>query len=209
VTPIAGIDSDGTVAGSGLIGGTDAETDAALLVRLLARLQQPPTGGGPGDYVSWAKAVTGVTRAWQYPNRDGLGTVAVFFVRDGDYTLKAGDSGIIPSAGEVAAVQAYIDAVAPVTADVTVYPPTAVDLDMTINLLPNTSTVQDAVEAEIAAYLVREAEPGVTLLISQMNEAVSIAPGETDHIITVPAANKTHTAAQLPVTGTYTWPGVP
>ena len=47
--------------------------------------------------------VPGVTRAWAYANHLGLGTVGVFFVMDD----KVGT--IIPSGGEVADVQAYID----------------------------------------------------------------------------------------------------
>jgi uncharacterized phage protein gp47/JayE len=203
VTPIAGIDSVGTVSGTGLTGGTAAESDESLLNELLVRLQTPPKGGGPGDYVAWALEVSGVTRAWQYPLRDGGGTVAIYFVMDD----KVGT--IIPSAGEVATVQTYIDTKAPVTAKATVYAPTSVALDITCSLNPNTATVQAACEAEIAAYLLREAEPGVTLLLSQINEALSIAPGEIDHVLSIPAANVTHTAGQIPIPGVYTWSALP
>jgi uncharacterized phage protein gp47/JayE len=203
VTPIAGIDSEATVAVGGLTGGDDGETDSSLLNQLLQRLQSPPKGGGPGDYVSWALEVDGVTRAWQYPNLDGIGTVGVYFVMD----EKAGT--IIPNASEVQTVQTYLDSVAPVTADVNVYAPTAVPLDITCALSPNTATVQAACEAEITAYLLREAEPGVTLKISQIDEAISIAPGEEDHLISIPTGNVPHTAGQLPTDGSYTWSALP
>ena len=203
VTPITDIDTTGTVSGSGIIGGLDAETDAALLARLLLRLQSPPKGGGPNDYVNWALEVSGVTRAWQYPNLDGLGTVGVRFVMDD----KVGT--IIPDASEVAIVQAYLDTLAPVTADVNVYAPVALDLDITSQIAPNTTAVKAAAEAEIAALLLREGEPNVTLLLSQINEAISIAPGETDHVLTVPAANVVHTNGQIPVVGAYVWSSIP
>lgn len=196
--PVAGISSSATVAGDGLTEGTDVESIDAFRTRLLLRLRNPPKGGGPGDYVNWALEVAGVTRAWEYPLMNGLGTVGVRFVRDND-------ASIIPDAGEVADVQAYIDSVAPITADVQVVAPTALALDMTIELTPDTAEVREAVEAEVEDLLRRTAEPGSTVLLSQLNEAISIAEGETDHVLTVPAANVTHTANQIAVLGTITW----
>jgi uncharacterized phage protein gp47/JayE len=109
---------------------------------------------------------------------------------------------IIPSGAKVTEVQTYIDARAPVTADVLVVAPVAVNLSPSITLTPNTAAVQTAVTNELKAYLLRAAEPGATLLISQINEAISLAPGETNHVLTVPAADKTHTINQMPVIGT-------
>lgn len=198
VTPQSGVDSDATVDTGGITGGTDTETDAELLVRLLSRIRTPPKGGGPGDYVNWALEVSGVTRAWEIPQWLGPGTVGVTFVRDND-------TPIIPDSGEVTAVQTYIDTVRPVTASITVFAPTGVDFDRTMAVVPNTAAVKAAVDVELADYLLRVAEPGVTLLLSQINEAISLAEGETDHTLTVPAANKTHLAYQIPVDGTTTW----
>jgi uncharacterized phage protein gp47/JayE len=143
--------------------------------------------------------VAGTTRAWEYPNVDGLGTVAVRFVQDDDPV------SILPSAGEVATMQTYIDGKAPVTADVTVYAPTQKTLNMTISITPDTAAVRAAVEAELEDLILREGDPGATLLLSQLNEAVSIAAGETDHTITVPAANVTHAVGEMPKLGTITW----
>ena len=199
LSPIAGVDSDATADSDGLVGGLDTETDAALLSRLLSHLQTPPKGGGPGDYVNWALDVTGVTRAWEYPNMLGAGTVGVSFVRDND----AG--GVIPDAGEVTDVQDAIDAVCPVTADVTVFAPTGKALDLTIALTPDTADVRAAVEDEISDMLSRDAEPGATIYLSRINEAISIAAGETDHVLSVPAADVTHTTYEMAITGTITW----
>ena len=60
VTPLAGVSSEAIAAG--ISGGADSETDAALLVRLLARIRQPPHGGAAFDYVAWALDTAGVTR---------------------------------------------------------------------------------------------------------------------------------------------------
>lgn len=198
VSPIAGLNSQATVASGGLVSGADAETDTALRARLLARIQTPPQGGAEADYIAWALEVPGVTRAWVYPAELGLGTVTVRFVRDDD-------ASIIPDAAEVTAVQGYIDALRPVTAEVTVVAPVAVPLDLTIALTPNTSAVQAAVQAELEDLLRREAEPGGTILISHIREAISLAAGETNHVLTVPAADVTHTTGQIATLGTITW----
>lgn len=198
ISPIAGVNSQATVASGGLVGGADTETDDALRARLLARIQAPPHGGAKADYIAWALEVAGVTRAWVYPGELGLGTVSVRFVRDDD-------ASIIPDAAEVQAVQDHINALRPVTSAVTVVAPVAVPLNLTIQLTPNTAAVQAAVQAEIKDLLRRAAEPGGTILISHIREAISLAAGETNHVLTVPSADVAHTVGQIATMGTITW----
>ncbi len=197
-SPIAGIDSDGVVATGGLSGGSDRELDSALLVRLLARIQEPPKGGGIGDYVAWAKEVSGVTRAWQFNNWTGAGTVGVTFARDDD-------ASPIPDSGEVADVQEYIDSVCPVNAEVTVFAPTEVTLDPEISLDPDTAAIRAAVQAELEDLMLREAEPEATLYLSHIHEAISKAEGEVDHALVSPVADIVYTKTQLGTLGTITW----
>lgn len=197
-TPIAGLNAAASVTAGALTGGADTETDTALRARLLARIRQAPHGGADFDYVTWALEVAGVTRAWVYPHELGQGKVTVRFVRDNDASM-------IPDAAEVAAVQAYIDALRPVTADVTVAAPIADALDFTIALTPDTATGRAAVEAELLDLIRREAEPGGTILLSHIREAVSLAAGETDHVLTAPAANVTHATGHIAVFGVVTW----
>lgn len=198
VTPIAGLNAAATVTAGGLTSGADIEEDDSLRARVLARIQQPPHGGARHDYVAWAKEVPGVTRAWCYPLELGTGTVTVRFVRDADAL-------IIPDPAEVAAVQAYIDARRPVTANLTVVAPMAVPIAFQIELTPNSASVQAAVEAELRDLLLREAEPGSTILISHIREAISLAAGETDHVLVAPAADVTHAIGEMATFGSITW----
>jgi uncharacterized phage protein gp47/JayE len=200
VSPVVGVQSTAT---AGLLsGGADVETDDALRARLLARIQQPPQGGAASDYVAWSLGVSGVTRAWVYPQELGAGTVTVRFVRDNDGTGAA----IIPDGTEVAAVQAYIDARRPVTAQCTVVAPTAVPLNFTITgLTPSNAAVQAAVQTELQDLLLREATPGGTLLLSHIRAAISAAAGETDYALTSPVANVTNTVGNMTTMGTITW----
>ena len=200
VSPVVGVQSTAT---AGLLsGGADVETDDALRARLLARIQQPPQGGAASDYVAWALGVSGVTRAWVYPQELGAGTVTVRFVRDNDGTGAA----IIPDGTEVAAVQAYIDARRPVTAQLTVLAPTAVPLNFTITgLTPSNAAVQAAVQTELQDLLLRESTPGGTILLSHIRSAISAAAGETDYTLTSPVANVTNTVGNMTTMGTITW----
>lgn len=197
--PVVGVNAAATVGGLGLFGGADTEADGALLTRLLERIQRPPHGGSADDYVTWALQISGVTRAWCYPQELGLGTVTVRVMTD-DTTVDG-----IPSAEDVARVQAHIDALRPVTADVTVAGPVAAPLNPVIKLSPNTSAVRLAVEAELRDVQRREAEPGGTAVVSHLREAISIASGEADHQLVSPAADVPHTTGQIWTLGTITW----
>lgn len=199
---ISGVDGTATVT-TAISGGTDQESDSSLRARLLTRIQEPPHGGADFDYTAWALECAGVTRAWTFPLWLGAGTVGVCFVRDDDDT-------IIPDATEVETVQGYIDALRPVTANVTVFAPTAVALNFEIALSPDTATVRAAVQAELEDLLRREAEPeggdgSGTILLSHIREAISVAAGETDHTLTAPAADVARNTGEMSVMGTITW----
>lgn len=197
-TPIAGVNATATA--GVLSGGADAETDDALRGRFIARIQNPPHGGAAHDYEAWALAVAGVTRAWVYPEELGAGTVTVRFVRDND-------DSIIPDAGEVASVQAYIDNLRPVTADVTVAAPIADPLDFTFSSIsPNTAAVKAAVEAELADLISREAEPGGMLYLSHIRAAISAAVGETNYVLTSPSADVAAATGYITTLGALVWP---
>lgn len=115
---------------------------------------------------------------------------------------------IIPTQADVNAVLAYIadDSRAPVTADVVVVSPIAKRLDITVTgLNPNTQAVRDAVRAELVDLFLRDAEPGGTIRVSRIWEAVSIATGENYHTITSPASDQTAAIGRMFVLGTVTF----
>ncbi len=228
VSPVSGVTSSGSVSVA-VDGGTDAEIDEDLRSRILARIHEPPHGGSSTDYAAWALEVSGVARVWVRPLWLGLGTVGVLFVTDNAENgvlplvqyLRAGvgvagqslgtldyDGSIIPDAATVARVQAHIDAedVRPVTADVYVVAPTAAYLNPVITgLAPLTEAVKAEVTAELEDLLQREAEPGGTILVSHIREAVSIAVGEWDHTLVWPTEDVTHEKYEIAVLGEITW----
>lgn len=195
------LDIDTTATVVDISGGADIESIDRIRDRLSERRKNPPMGGAPHDYVAWAKAAhVDVTRAWVYENTPYIGSVTVHFVTDHLSTL-------IPTPTHVAAVQAYTDTVRPagmrgfIAASLTPKP-----LDITFTkLVPNNPATQAAVIAELKDLIIREAKPGGTLLLSHINEAISIATGETDHAIDL-TEDFTCLPHEFPEVGDITWP---
>ncbi len=206
LTPIAGISSQGTVNGGGLgfTTGADEETDEDLLARLLLETRTPPQGGAEIDYEIWALQVAGVTRAWTLPLHFGVGSVGLTFMRDDDVDP-------IPDAAEVQEVQDSVDVLRPVAVPLfTVFAPTPISLAFTIDLTTppaaeDSADIQAAITANLTALLLEDAEPGGTLLISKIREAISTAEGETDHILTTPTVDQTVAAGEVSVMGVITF----
>ncbi|MDP2153796.1 MAG: baseplate J/gp47 family protein [Methylotenera sp.] len=211
-SPIAGINGSATVDAAALTGGADEESDISLSNRVGMRIKNPPHGGANHDYIAWALEVSGVTRAWVYPQELGGGTVTVRFVRDDDASL-------IPDAAEVLVVQNHIDDSRPTTADVSVVAPIASPLDFTLSVTPNTDAVKAAVISELTDLLRRESIPAGTipanlipkgvipgkLLISHIREAISLAAGETNYNMTSPVADVEVTTGHMITLGNFTW----
>jgi uncharacterized phage protein gp47/JayE len=197
-SPIAGADASITVGGEGLIDGSDEETTEELRSRLIARMRAAPNGGSKADFEAWSLEVAGVTRAWVYPLELGAGTVVVRFVRDDDVSL-------IPDSGEVAILQAHLDTVRPVTAAVTVVAPSAVALALSVHISPDNSTTRAAVTAALGSVILEDAEPGSTLLLSHLRDAVGNAAGVDDYTMASPVADVTHSTGQLATLGVITF----
>jgi hypothetical protein len=112
------------------------ETENELRVRLLAAMSGRPRGGSAADFAAWAAEVDGVSEAFVYPrwDDDPTGPPVVF----GTVTVAPwGPSGArIVDASVVAAVQAHLDAVAPVGVVVTVEAVNEVGVAVTVYVRP-------------------------------------------------------------------------
>ena len=174
------------VAGKALLlsmgGAVDVESDQALLERLLELIRRPPAGGNQHDYRRWALEVKGVTAAYVYPLRRGLGTVDVVVTANND----------LPSADTLAAVQAHIEDLRPVTAKsclVLAPTPRAVDIDLALNLggiSPDVFTPQ--LQQTLQAYFAGLA-PGERLVKSRVEALISDLPGVQDRQLNAPSGN--------------------
>ena len=175
-TSIPNIQSSATVVM--MEGGTDTENDDDLRIRVLERIRQPPMGGDLTDYIAWAKAVPGVTRAWCAPLEQGIGTVTVRFMMD---DLRADQDGF-PAASDVTRVDAYLDTVRPVAVkEVYVVAPIPQRIDVYIrDLAPDTPSIRAAIEENLKAMLLREAAPGKTIYVAWKYHAIMDTIG-VDH----------------------------
>lgn len=165
-----------------MLGGVDQETDAELLTRLLDLIRRPPAGGNRYDYRRWAMEVPGVSAAYVYPLRRGLGTVDVVIT----------SAGALPSQGTIDAVQAHINDMRPVTAkDSLVLAPTPrlVDLSTAVSLSGLAlEAARDQITSAEAAYF-NQMEPGEVGYRSRIEAIISGIAGIVDRQVTLPVAN--------------------
>ena len=145
-----------------MVGGTDAESDESLLARYEERLRRPAAGGNQYDFRNWCLEVPGVVDAFIYPLRRGNGFVDAVIL---------GENGI-PSAETLAAVQAHVDAVRPVTRKNGFLALTA------------TAAIKSAVNAYFDAL-----KPGDPLIKSQLETLISEVYGVRDRVLTTPVGN--------------------
>lgn len=195
-SPVAGFDPEATI----VAGGTDG-ADQEDIEDWRSRVHEWRRQTNDENYVAWALTVSGVTRAWQFPRHMGPGTVGVAFVRDADGT----GSAILPDAGEIAEVEAAIEAVMPPTVDLYVFAPIDVPVDIELSITPDTPTIRAAVEAALGDYFAR-LDIGQTVYLSQLSEVVSQVPDEVSHTLAAPAADVTVASTELPILGVITWP---
>jgi len=167
-SPPPGVSGRATVVD--LTGGTDTENDDDLRMRILQRIRQPPQGGAAHDYIRWALAVPGCTRAWCAPLEMGIGTVTVRVLFD---DLRADDDGW-PREEDLEAVTAYIDTVRPVAVkDFWVVAPIKEFVDANIiNLTPDTTELRAAIQKSLQDMLYAMAAPGQTIFAAWKYAAI-------------------------------------
>ena len=221
-TSIAGITSAGA-ASTPITGGADQENDDDLRTRMLFVYANPPAGGSETDYITWALAVAGVTRAWCLPNGAGAGTVVLYTMLDnanaqwggfpqgsnGVATLELRDAA---AQGDQLTVANAIYPQRPVTALVYSCAPVEEDVDYAVGeLSPNTPAIQAAVITALQGMHLRKAavggttETNGTLYPSDWNEAVAAVPGITHFAITSPTTAITPAIGSLLTVGTPTF----
>lgn len=186
---------------AGLGGGADIENDDSLRERGLQRKRNPPGGGTLTDYERIVRSVPGVMKAWAYRVSMAPGAVTVFF-------LFEGRDDFMPEAGDVAAVQAVIDAQRLIRVDDSVATaPVARPIDVDIEGLSyDTLEIRAGIEAAIRAMFLARCRPGLpgdTFSVSRswISEAISGVTGEDRHRLVAPAADILLTDGQFPTLG--------
>lgn len=199
-SPIAGL-NDTCVVAETIVDGSDLETIEDLLQRFLIKKRTPIRGGAPGDYVFWTLEVPGVTRAWEYPKKEGAGTTTVYAVND-----KGSPISLTPT--KITEIKVWLDQAGkqPTQSTANVYTATLQAQTFDIHIVPDTPEVRTAVLAEIDEVLSRTSHPGGhTISNTDIDTAISLAPGLSTHDLIFPTGDVTTPFGSMPVRGSVTW----
>lgn len=183
-------------------GGSNAETDGALVERLYSFLQRPATSGNVYHYERWAMEVNGVGAARVTPLWNGPGTVKV---------LLAGPE-MEPVAESVAAAAAeHIEEVRPIGANVTVQSAEGLTIHVACSVVTDGSVtkqqVRSTLEDKLKAYLKELAFAQETVLYNRVAFLLMNVPGVTDFtqlLLNGTTGNVPIGAEQVPVVGEVT-----
>ncbi|GAB0119488.1 baseplate J/gp47 family protein [Acidisoma sp. 7E03] len=198
-SPVAGLTVQAaSVAAGGITGGADIQSLDDWRAAIVDRIRNPAAGGNANDFETWARAA-GAKYAKCVPNWQGPGTVGVIIAMAGPRP---------PTSDELAAVQAYIDGVRPVTGTTYVIGATLSTTPMQITLNPDTAGARIAVQAAVDLFYLSDAyagQIGGTIFKSRLSDAISAVSGEISHRIYLPAADVTVGNTVLPITSAITW----
>lgn len=208
-SPITGLDSDAFVQTLGLTGGSDAETDASLLERLLYSRANPVANFNESAIVLQAKTISGVTRVFVNRITPYIGAVTVAFMRDND-------SNPIPDSGEVADVYAALLEILPAQSDpsdLIVQAPTPVTVNFTFtNILPDTPTMRTAIENSLTVFFDQETEYETNIDEDKYRSVIintfDTETGDTllSFILSTPSGDITISTDEIGVLGTVSFP---
>lgn len=188
-------------------GGTDTESLSRLLSRLVQRVQYPPAGGAPHDYIRWANEVSGITRAWCYPRYKGGGTTGLAIVCDDR-------ADILPTSDDIQKVKKHIEGHKntvtglwegmPAGNELFVFAPTVKTQAFTIRLVPSTSQLKSAVQNALISYF-KTIEPEQKIYISHLRAIVSNVIGEVDNTVISPTEDIQLARGEIIKLGEITW----
>lgn len=197
VSPISGLSSRASA--DTINGGDDIEDVEVWRSRIIDRWWYIPQSGADQDYITWAKSINGVDRAWVYRNDQGPGTVGVMIATDSD-------TDPTPPQSLIDEVYNYIAPLSPVAGSrLFVFGPSIKTINFDITLYPDNPNTRAAVISEMKACLRRDGEPDAILYLSRIDEAISAAAGESHHVLNSPATDIQLADKELPVVGTFTW----
>ena len=183
-------------------GGTDPETDQALVERLYSIWRKPATSGNANHYEAWAMEVDGIGAAKVWPCWDGGGTVKVVVL----------DSNMEPPTEEqVQAVAAHIEQVRPICVDVTVEAATETTLTVAAVIQTDGSVLPEDVQEQYQQLLVQYCKDlafqSQTVVYNRIAYMLLSIPGVTDFSsLTLNGSTDNITLADnaVPVVGTVT-----
>jgi len=175
--------------------GRDREDDETLRKRILDNYKALPNGGNTAFYKQTAMSVEGVAAAVVIPKSRGVGTVDVII---------AGESGM-PSETLLSRVETLLSTRREICVDVQVSAPTAVTVDVTIELDIDEGYAYNAIAVQVNRAIAKLFDGGMlgrSVLIAEIGNIVYNIEGVKNYRITLPAADVEIDSDELPVLGT-------
>lgn len=183
---------------AGFSGGTDAENDDSLRLRVLESYRRLPNGANAAFYEETAMAHEGVAAAVAVGRARGVGTVDVCIAT----------AGGIPSAELLAEVKADLQGKREIAVDVQVVAPTAQAVDVSAAVAVDKRYEREAVLAAMDQAL-RERFTGVMLgkpvRLAELGRILFSVEGVENYHLLAPGADVPASATVLPQLGTVTW----
>ncbi|MCL2245076.1 MAG: baseplate J/gp47 family protein [Treponema sp.] len=197
------INETSNVDAAGIYGGTDAESDAEYLSRVLVHLLNPIRYGQRGDYASWALDSTPeVSSAWEFKNFGVFGALLIQVINGSQ------QSGVF-QVYNLSAVRDYISTVSPpIIFDVRT--PALISINPEIKLLPQEDSQEnrDMAEIRLKTYLQYTAEPGVHVTSGALRESIIDGVKITNATVKISGditGSLKTTILEYPVLGKITW----
>lgn len=197
-------------------GGADIESEDAFRSRMLLAYQNTPQGGNDTDYRGWALSVPGITRCWVKRRLQGVGTVGIYIMCDGndsggfpvgtDGVSQLEEWGAVKATGDQGRVADHVYPLQPIIAIIYVCAPVAAPVNFVISGIPAASSETTlAINTAIDEVFFTEGEPGGKILLSSLLLAIGDVAGTRGFILDSPTTNIQLETGQLPVRGTVTY----
>lgn len=208
-SPIVGVDDSSGVDFNQIGGGSDQETEDSLRSRMLSTIQNPIAHFNVADIEQAALTVPGVTRVFVQEITPLLGQVTILFMRDNDINP-------IPVGSEITDVKDVILLIKPANTgdvDVIVAAPVAVTVNFVFSVMvPNTSTMQNAVTANLQQFFAENTDVGADVQSDGYRSAIfntiDSETGQpiTNFTLTGPVGDVTIASGEIGVLGSVTYP---
>jgi uncharacterized phage protein gp47/JayE len=206
---ISGVDSISRVQFGAIGGGTNLQSPEDYRVEVIDAYQNPISTFSVAAIERQVKTVAGITRVFVEEITPAVGQVTVYFTRDND-------DNIIPDASEVTTAKDTLLEIKPAhvsESDVIVSAPSGVTVDFTFSALsPNTSTMQAAISANLAALFEDDTTVGEDLLEDSYRSTIfnTTDPDTGTQVVSftlsTPTTDISITTGELPVLGNITYP---
>jgi uncharacterized phage protein gp47/JayE len=173
----------GVVDAGGIAGGLDLESNDSWRSRILARIRRAAMGGCANDYETWVNAaLPGVGDVSIISGYGGLPNVGVVFAMAGP---------VVPTSGQIATVQAYLDqpGIKPVTAVPVVLAAVLHPVACTVHLSPDTPTLRTAVTNALALCFQQNGAINGTITFASLENAIASVVGSGSYVLSVPSAD--------------------